>query len=811
MTSIDEVRDRILADESRRNWSGYVHMLKILKKVFQSPDRWILEFLQNAEDAKARRFLIQLGPNYIHIFNDGDPFGMDDIDAICDVNSRKIPSLGFKGYLGIGFKSIFKVSRKVEVHSGDLHFKFDRDYWKDKGENWPWEILPVNAQPRQLPEGFKTGFIVNVEGDSSTEILAAINEFLSPTKFPKEALLTLQRVVEVRIDKQPDNTLTFSKDRFQTIRTTVSGREIDEDTVTLQWSEKYYTSKQSYRVFRTVVHPPVDVRTDEETIDARRENVNAREVGVIFPLDDQGRFQQYRGTLAGVYSFLPLQTEQTGVPFSIIGDFIPQPGRDLIHYGARWNVWMCNEVQDFLRSVIRSKVGLEESGQDFLISLHAAMNNYSTYGPGQEFWEKHLRTPLLTFLTEEPLYRDVRHQMVPFKTLVAVPKEITEIIGTELTDEFLLDTGRHRVDPVFQQHFPSPMGVYDLLRDFTVLGPNLKSNPAKLTDLYRLITTLSDYYVNGRDGRDQSLSNVHFVLGEDGTYHPPSKVATVRDDLPDIPSSLHGFLKAHLNGKILLHPLIAANNAAVGALQRCGLTLLDLPAVIEWFKGLVESASRTGKLPETWGASQLVEVTLWLLKHETRPFLTRLVAQDGTFQDATYLFVPKESLDWEPLQQVGYLPGYLPVNDRYLDKTAIGMVRPWFQELRLHGFDRKQDDPLIKKAAEEIGKRKLSAPPGDHKFVGDPSNQDLKGFDLECSEHCQKVFEVKGMTDPRDILLEPSEVLAAQERSKNGNYMVYVVYHLPRLDFTVKSIPNPQDLWVPIEKARIPVDKWMGS
>ena len=111
-------------------WNGYSNMLKTLTSVFLSPKHWILEFLQNAEDAEAPEFAIYLESNCIRIYNNGKPFTETDFDSICDVNSRKSPSMGLRGYLGIGFKSIFRVTDQVNISSGDFHFSFSKIDWE---------------------------------------------------------------------------------------------------------------------------------------------------------------------------------------------------------------------------------------------------------------------------------------------------------------------------------------------------------------------------------------------------------------------------------------------------------------------------------------------------------------------------------------------------------------------------------------------------------------------------------------------------------------------------------------------------------
>lgn len=122
MSRISQHLEQLLKQANKPLWGGYVNMLKTLVSMFQSPKHWILEFLQNAEDASSSRFAIHLSDTSIWVLNDGNVFEESDFHTICDVNSQKLPSLGLRGYIGIGFKSIFRITDKIEIHSGEFNF-----------------------------------------------------------------------------------------------------------------------------------------------------------------------------------------------------------------------------------------------------------------------------------------------------------------------------------------------------------------------------------------------------------------------------------------------------------------------------------------------------------------------------------------------------------------------------------------------------------------------------------------------------------------------------------------------------------------
>src|SRR5207302_4306437 len=116
--------------------------------VFSRSSGFVLEFLQNAEDSgldltsSSGSFEIRIDKRRIKLVHNGRPFTEKDVRAVCGIRSFKKPERGTLGYLGIGFKSVFKVSDSPEVYSGGFHFKFDRTHWQQEGEV-PWQVVPV--------------------------------------------------------------------------------------------------------------------------------------------------------------------------------------------------------------------------------------------------------------------------------------------------------------------------------------------------------------------------------------------------------------------------------------------------------------------------------------------------------------------------------------------------------------------------------------------------------------------------------------------------------------------------------------------
>jgi len=146
---IKEIRGFMLESCERFYLSkDFLNLLDILSDfVFIRSSRFIMELLQNAEDACMEIgrtngiFRVIVNDERVRIEHNDKPFDKNDLRAICGIKSNKKPEKGYIGYLGVGFKSVFKVSDSPMILFGKYWFKFDRNYWN--AENVPWQITPI--------------------------------------------------------------------------------------------------------------------------------------------------------------------------------------------------------------------------------------------------------------------------------------------------------------------------------------------------------------------------------------------------------------------------------------------------------------------------------------------------------------------------------------------------------------------------------------------------------------------------------------------------------------------------------------------
>jgi hypothetical protein len=131
---------------------------KLSNDLYSDQGHFVLELIQNADDNQytadrlpTLRFI--LSPERILVCNNEIGFQPSNISAICNVgaSTKGKHKQGYAGHKGIGFKSVFMVSHRPEIHSRNYHLCFDtvdgqigyiRPIWLDQYE----EVLPNSEE-----------------------------------------------------------------------------------------------------------------------------------------------------------------------------------------------------------------------------------------------------------------------------------------------------------------------------------------------------------------------------------------------------------------------------------------------------------------------------------------------------------------------------------------------------------------------------------------------------------------------------------------------------------------------------------------
>ena len=159
---------------------------------YSDPAHFLLELLQNAEDALGRRRdrppVVERGVKFclmedaLRVSYFGDPFNSDDVESICDIaNSTKRPEERI-GHFGIGFKSVYRFTDRPEIHSGTEDFAIIN------------YVYPEAADPIRRADGETVILIPRTQGhDHWAALRAGLGKMLCPPN-----LLFLRHIESVR-------------------------------------------------------------------------------------------------------------------------------------------------------------------------------------------------------------------------------------------------------------------------------------------------------------------------------------------------------------------------------------------------------------------------------------------------------------------------------------------------------------------------------------------------------------------------------------------------------------------------------------
>lgn len=815
MSEISQHLAVLLNQRGQPLWAGYVNMLKALESLFQSPKHWILEFLQNADDAGANKMRVIASDGSIQVLNDGDVFDSSGFKAICDVNSNKAPALGLRGYIGIGFKSIYRVADKVEIHSGPYHFAFEKAYW-DEGKRegllyskWPWEILPLDAVPVVPEASFKTCFVVPKHAITSKDAYEDMVAYLVNDNFPKEIVLLVEHVNTLQIVTDKNAFVITKKPKGPSVEFDLGPRKICQDVTTVtKVTGEAVVAESDYLIFRTTVSVPQWVRDDPETERVRRSDVKERDIGLVFFLGE-GKIVPLAGKLSGVYSFLPIEGEQTGLPFGIFGDFIPTPGRDMINYSAKWNQWLCQELCSLFIDLLASKIALNEDWADFPSQAYDMLSKgYVGNKEAEEFWGRYLREPLKQSLEKASAYPDSTGKLRTLGELVAPSDGLLQALGQHLLEELTGKNLAHTVIKKFIQGRVYSPDVFEFIHSKPALE-KIKERKDILVKLYEGLKEISDYYLRGK-GSDVQAKHTEFVLDDKGNYTYPDSVAVVKVESSSIPSFLKAVVAKYAR---FLDSEIAKSDEAIRQLARCGVNVVDSANLLQTVEEYVHAANSPQAVPPGWYyPDDLIRATLYLISHKSSWFQS-LVAQDGSVRPASSLFIARGKKNWGMLHNAGFLPDFFPIHQMYYQiadefNLHVEKLEQCLENCGVHGFNSEKDTALTQRAAECYAAKYLEKEKGWK--VKEVADHDKLGYDLQGTEGCPKVFEVKGMSEPKDITLEHPHVMAAE--NLGANYVLVAIYNLPCAPEQIryKELVDPQKIWRVVDRAVVSKGQWLG-
>ncbi|CAF4895911.1 unnamed protein product [Rotaria sp. Silwood1] len=311
---------------------------KLSNDLYSEQGHFVLELIQNADDNQyasdrlpTLRFV--LSDKRILVCNNEIGFQPNNVAAICNVGAttKGKHKQGYAGHKGIGFKSVFMVSNRPEIHSGDYHFCFDtvdgtqqigyiRPIWLDKwGEELPtaneWTTcicLPIQRGSR-LQENFD-----NIQA---------------------KLLLFLNRLRRIEIVGQPISASNSDQSRIFTRFDHADGKIIELQEKTVNGT----IIKNFWLVVKKVLQVPQDIK---EKLREVKCDVHSTTIAIAYPLSGLQQSVQQLPSAQPLFAYLPLRSY--GFRFILQADFeIPVTRQEILHDNI-WNEWLKSEMIQLL-------------------------------------------------------------------------------------------------------------------------------------------------------------------------------------------------------------------------------------------------------------------------------------------------------------------------------------------------------------------------------------------------------------------------------------------------------------------------------
>lgn len=320
---IENIRDEyFISEEANFNdkekfqkLSSRLHrsLIKLAGDLYTKETHFVLELVQNADDndyenpqSSLLRFIVD--ENKILVQNNEKGFTEHNVRSLCDVgNSSKAKVQGYIGEKGIGFKSVFRVSKEPQIFSNGFRFRFEETNNSSK----LGYIVPhwIDQEPDFI-DGNLTNILLPLK-EEAKRFLSKFNE-IEP-----ELLLFLQKLSNIEIHNSLGNISNIYR------------KSVQNNLVKIENSD----AKNYYKIVKDVLKVPLHIHEENRAVEETK-------LILGFPVTEQGSALIVPNQK--IFAFLP--TRPYGFKFLIQADFLVTANREDIHKDKKWNEWLRDEI-----------------------------------------------------------------------------------------------------------------------------------------------------------------------------------------------------------------------------------------------------------------------------------------------------------------------------------------------------------------------------------------------------------------------------------------------------------------------------------
>lgn len=293
----------------------------VLVNRYDSSAHFVFELLQNAEDALKRRngwngsreVRFELTPTSLRIVHCGNPFTLEDVKGVCGVGETT-KDLTDIGRFGIGFKSVYAITDRPEVHSGEEEFAI---------ENF---VFPTAAPPTSRA-AVQTEFVLPLR-TGEAELFPLVSDSLS--KLGARTLLFLRQIEEIAWSVNGGTSGLYLKEKAEDAgagsrRVTLVGERKGEPVVEESWLVFSREARTETGTLAGFIEIAFLLQVDKETKECAVQRVDASPLCAFFPT-----------------------VVTTHLGFLVQGPYRTTPSRDNVPPRDPWNVKLVHETAGLL-------------------------------------------------------------------------------------------------------------------------------------------------------------------------------------------------------------------------------------------------------------------------------------------------------------------------------------------------------------------------------------------------------------------------------------------------------------------------------
>lgn len=327
--------------EKHRDSEDLERLRDLLENAMLKDSHFPLEFIQNAEDEESDKIGFHLYDSGLMIYNNGKPFriekGRNDIKGFCSIGISQKYKKGI-GFLGVGSKTIFTITKRPWVVSGQYNFAVQDMLYPSPCKDLPPFSSDIIDEIDEFPSRgaiFYSPLLPDSDGKCEA---SKISDILNGLDQSVLMFLDCIDTVEVEDLRDPETSVTFSR-RDVEIYAKYGVDGIDAYTCKrIRLSTKRSDNQDGNEENASEwIMASLDVNVSEDAkrnlpksplYDKKRSSKRTR-ISIAIPFTLERSYP--------LYCYLPLKESDTGLPFMLQGDFIPTVERQHIQTDLTWN------------------------------------------------------------------------------------------------------------------------------------------------------------------------------------------------------------------------------------------------------------------------------------------------------------------------------------------------------------------------------------------------------------------------------------------------------------------------------------------